>query len=96
MNFTDIPTMLIWIVNGTGALLIASWLLDKIPAFGTLQPNVKSAINLGVALVLALGSYAALTYIPPSYIDLAAPWFTVIMTVVLMYSGQQVYHAVTK
>ena len=77
MNFTDITSLLNFLVYGGGVILVASWVLDKIPAFVALPSDAKKYINIAVSVVLALGSYAALMYIPAEYFALIDPWFKV-------------------
>ena len=96
MNFTDITSLLNFLVYGGGVILIASWALDKIPAFVALAPEAKKLINIAVSVVLALGAYAALLYVPADIFALIDPWFKVALSVVVLYSGQQVVHQLTK
>lgn len=99
MNFpTDVTftSLLQWMIAGGGAILVASWVLDRIPAFVKLPAETKKGINTGVSILLALAAYAILTYTPAEYINLIAPWFTVAMGVIVMISGQQAIHKLTK
>jgi hypothetical protein len=95
-NFTDVASLLNFLVYGGGVILVASWLLDKIPAFVALPVDAKKYINMGVAVVLALASYAALLYVPAGYFAVIDPWFKIALGIVVLYSGQQVVHRLTK
>ena len=96
MNFTDITSLLNFLVYGGGVILVASWALDKIPAFVALAPETKKFINIVLSVALALGAYAALLYVPAGIFALIDPWFKVALSVVVMYSGQQIVHQLTK
>ena len=95
-NFTDISSLLNFLVYGGGVVLIASWLLDKIPGFVALQSEAKKWINMVLSVVLALGAYAAILYVPAEYFALIDPWFKIALSTVVIYSGQQVVHKLTK
>lgn len=95
-NFTDLAGLLNFMVYGGGVVLVASWLLDKIPAFTALAPEAKKMINMVLAVVLALGAYAAILYVPAEYFTLVDPWFKIALSIVVIYSGQQVVHKLTK
>ena len=95
-NFTDLAGLLNFMVYGGGVVLVASWILDKIPAFTALVPDVKKVINMVLAVVLALGAYAAILYVPAEYFSLVDPWFKIALSIVVIYSGQQVVHKLTK
>jgi hypothetical protein len=96
MNFTDITSLLNFLVYGGGVILVASWALDKIQAFVALPSETKKFINIILSVVLALGAYAALLYVPAGIFALIDPWFKVALSVVVLYSGQQVVHQLTK
>ena len=92
----DLNTFLNWVIYSGGALLIASFVLDKIPAFGGLIPGTKRLINLAVSVVLAAGCYAAITYVPTPVMAALDPYVKIIAGLIAVYTGQQVTHAVTK
>ena len=92
----NINSFISWIVYSGGALLIASWVLDRIPAFVALPSEAKKYINIAVSAFLALGFYAVLTYVPANILDALDPWFKVIAGLVAVYGGQQVVHRLTK
>lgn len=85
-----------WLLYSGGAALFVSWLLDKIPAFQALKSEVKKIVALVSTLTVGLGAYAFITYVPPDVILVLDPWFKIIVGLVLTWSGQQVYHKLTK
>jgi hypothetical protein len=92
----NLNALVSWVIWSGGALLIASWILDKIPAFVTLPPDGKKYINMAVSVILALGAYAVITYVPAATFALLDPWFKIVAGVIALYSGQQVVHNQTK
>lgn len=96
MGIENLNGLVSWVVWSGGALLIASWILDKIPSFVTLAPDPKRYINMAVSVVLALAAYAVITYVPVTVFSLLDPWFKIVAGVIALYSGQQLYHAQTK
>lgn len=96
MNFDNLASLLNFLIYGGGVILVASWVLDRIPAFVALPPETKKLINIVVSVALALGCFAILTYVPADVFALIDPWFKVAMAVVVMYSGQQIVHQLTK
>jgi hypothetical protein len=92
----NLNALVSWIIWSGGALLIASWVLDKIPAFMALQPDPKRYINMAVSVFLALAAYAVITYVPANIFVILDPWFKIVAGVVALYSGQQLVHAQAK
>lgn len=97
MNATqNLLNLLSWLIYSGGTILVASWVLDRIPAFVAASADVKKYINIAVSVVLALGVYAIITFVPASVFALIDPWFKVAAGVVVLYSSQQTVHALTK
>lgn len=92
----NIGSFINWIVYSGGAVLIASFVLDRIPGFLNLSSEYKKVINIVVSAVLALGFYAVLVYVPADILKTLDPWFKVIAGFIAVYSGQQVVHNLTK
>jgi hypothetical protein len=92
----NLNTLISWIIWSGGALLIASWVLDKIPAFVAAPPDAKRYINMAVSVFLALTAYAVITYVPADVFTALDPWFKIAAGVIALYSGQQLYHAQLK
>lgn len=96
MELENLVAFITWIVYSGGALIAASWLLDKIPAFENLKAGVKKTVNQIVSVVLALGCYAVLKYVPAEVFAAIDPWFKIVVGVLVAYAGQQVVHRLTK
>ena len=83
----NINSFLSWIVYSGGAILIASWVLDRIPAFLTLASEAKRLINIAVCVALSLGFYALILYVPAAFIAAVDPWFKVAVATIALYTG---------
>jgi len=95
-NFNSLQDLLIWVIYSGGAILFASWVLDKFPKFVALPPETKKLINQILSVVLALGAYAIVTYVPKEVFEMLNPWFMVAFGTIILYSGQQAVHSLTK
>jgi hypothetical protein len=95
-KIVDVAGLFNWLVYGGGVLIVASWVLDKIPAFVVLPTETKKLLNMTTSVFLALASYAVIVYVPAEAFAMIDPWFKITLGVVLMYSGQQIYHKLTK
>jgi hypothetical protein len=92
----NLNSFISWIIWSGGAILIASWVLDRIPAFLAAASDAKRLINIAVSVALALGFYALILYVPAAVIEALDPWFKVAVAVIAMYTGQQIVHRNTK
>jgi hypothetical protein len=88
--------LLSWLIYSGGAILVASWVLARIPSFEVLASETKRLINMGVSVVLALGAYAIITYVPAATFAMLNPWFQIVAGIVVLYSAQQTVHQLTK
>ena len=96
LNFNSLQDVFAWVIYSGGAMLVVSWILDKIPAFLLLPSDVKKIINIAASAALALFCYLGLVYIPPAVFAAINPYFLIVSGVVILYSGQQVVHRLTK
>jgi uncharacterized membrane-anchored protein len=96
MPSTELLPFLQWLVYAGGSILIGSWILEHIPAFINLQPDIKKLIAIVVNVALSLGFYAVMVYVPADIMVQLAPWFTVAAGTIVLYSGGQVVHKLTK
>lgn len=74
----DLNEFLVWVVSGGGAVGIASFILERVPAFQKLSSDGRRYVFLASAVVLALGAYAIVQFVPAAALEAAAPWFAVI------------------
>jgi len=95
-QFTSVHELLTWIIYSGGAMLVASWILERIPAFQKLTAELKKYINMGVSSLLAIGGYLVISYVPAESFAVIDPFVIIISGIVIAYSGQQAVHRITK
>jgi hypothetical protein len=90
----DIYQFLTWLASAGGAAAVLSFVLERISAFQDLTPDAKSWVNLGGTIVLALGAFAVLTYVPKDVLTQLAPWFQIVAACVTAWLASQVAHRI--
>lgn len=85
-----------YLMTGGAVMLGAafvSWLAENAPPFQALSAGLKQAAIVAVSLVLALGAWAILKYVPPATLeDLSAP-FGIAATTIGALLASQWWHA---
>jgi len=69
---------LTFIVSSGGNAIIASWILERVPAFQALEAQVKQWVYFASVLGLAILGYVILTYVPQATLDSLAPIFALL------------------
>ena len=88
---------LMWLGGTAGASAVASWLLERIPAYVAIaSAEVKRWVFFAVCLVLALTSYGVLTYVPAEALRSVAPVFGLIASTFLAVFTGSGFHKVDK
>ena len=95
-EFGSVLELVKWLVYSGGAVIVVSWLLEKIPAFLALASQVKYWIAMVCSVIVSLAFYAALTYVPAEIWAALDPWFLIVSGTVAAFSIMQVYHKITK
>jgi uncharacterized membrane-anchored protein len=96
-EFTSILEFLKWIIGGTGAILIASWIFDLFPGWNNwANATAKKIIFITVSFFLAAGAYFAVMFVPASTWAAIDPLFMILMGIIVMVGGTQVVHKLTK
>jgi hypothetical protein len=95
-NTKSLLDLLTWLIYSGGAILVSSWVLDRIAKYQLLPVDVKKGISMAVSAALALGAYAVITYVPASIFVVLDPWFKIIAGIVVLYGGQQLVHQASK
>jgi len=90
MTFAE---FLAWLINGGGAIMAASWILERIPAFQNLSEGMKSFVAKALAAVLGLGALALITF-APDVIVLVQPYFSIIAFIFVSIFGIEMFHRV--
>lgn len=88
----DLREFLIWLASSVGAGVALSFITERIPAFHMLSSASRSYIHLGGSLVLALGAYAIITYVPPDTLTALLPWFQIVAGVLGTGLVNQIAH----
>jgi hypothetical protein len=83
-----------WIVYSGGFVVIVSWVCERWDAFQNLSKNWKQFVQIVAALVLSLGGYAALVYVPASVWVQIDPIIKLALGVLAAYGIGQIAHTV--
>jgi uncharacterized membrane-anchored protein len=92
----SVTELLSWVIYSGGAILAASWILERIRGFQAQTPENKRLIAMAVSVAIAVAAYAVLTYVPAQILVQLDPWLTVTLGTIILYSGGQIYHQATK
>lgn len=94
MSLSD---FLLWLTGSAGAAVVASWVLERIPAYVKIAvAETKRWIFFAVCLVLSSGAYAVVTYVPADVLQALAPWFGLIAaTFISVFTGSG-FHKIDK
>lgn len=72
----DLFAWLAWLFQSGGSTVVASWILERIPAFVNLASSeAKKYIFWLVSFLLSAGSFALITYMPREVLEAIAPYF---------------------
>jgi len=92
-----INDFLLWLATSAGASAVASWILERIPAYVKIAvATTKQWIFFGVCVLLAGGSYAIVTYVPADVLSALAPWFGMVAAVFLSVFTGTGFHKIDK
>jgi hypothetical protein len=67
-----------YLASASGAAVVASFILERIPAFQRLASEWKRWVFFGACGVLSLGSYLVLNYVPAEILSYIAPYFAMV------------------
>jgi len=95
-DITDLPSFFYWVIYSGGALIIASYLLEKWKWFLGLSVNWKKVLNFTFAAIIAVIFYAVLTFVSPDILAKIDPFFKIILGFIVAFGAQQTFHAITK
>lgn len=94
-TFASLLDLIKWLVYSGGAVIVVSWLLDKIPAFVALAQQTKYYIGMGSCVVVSLGAYALITYVPVAAWAILDPWFLIATGAIITFSAMRLYTKVS-
>lgn len=79
MNLNDFLTLL---VTAGGAAAVASWVLERIPAYAAIvDAERKRWIFFAVCAIIALSAYVVITFVPAATLEVIAPYFALIASI---------------
>jgi uncharacterized membrane protein YfcA len=88
----DINSFFTWVMTSAGASALMSFIAEQIPAFKAMSSKAKWWAMLLGSVVLALISWACMTYIPAETLkQLDAP-FKMVAAIVISYLANQAFH----
>jgi hypothetical protein len=88
---------LMWLVGSAGASAVASWVLERIPAYAKIAvAETKRWIFFGACVILSIGAYVVVTYVPASFLESLAPFFGLVAaTFISVFTGSG-FHKIDK
>lgn len=88
----SIVEFLLWVASGLGASSVFSYFAERWEWFQTLKADAKKLVATVGASVLAVTAYAVVTYVPAEFWVLLTPYWQIIIGVVIVNYGTQVFH----
>ena len=85
---------LAWLTSAGGAAALLSFVLERIDAWHGLSSNVRAWITLAGTILIALGAYAVITYVPKDILDQLAPWFQIVAACITAWLASQAAHTI--
>ena len=93
VNWTDLGSVLAWVVSGGGAPVVAlslgAWLQAKWTTWQNLDGLWKNIITLAFSALIAIGASVLLNY--TQIVALAQPWYKIIASVVISWLAGGTY-----
>jgi len=88
----SIQEFLTWFAMSGGSAVAVSWIAERIPQFQALSSSVKQWVMFVASTLLAIGSYALLTYVPAETLSQVAPYFAIVVSVFGTFFLNQIAH----
>ena len=77
-----INDFLMLLLTAGGAALVASWVLERMKWYKAIvNPENKRWVFFGACVVLSLGSYCVITFVPAAILLAIAPYFAIVASV---------------
>lgn len=89
----ELQEFLLWMAGGLGASFIVSYLAERWEWFQTLSKDAKQLYSTVASAVLAILAYVTYTYVPAEVWVVLSPYWQIIVGVVTVNYGTQVFHA---
>ncbi len=92
----DISGFFTWLATSTGASVVVSFILERIPKFQDLASEAKKWVFFGACSLLAVGSYCVLTFVPADVLSAIAPFFGLIASIFTSVFVGESFHKLDK
>ena len=94
MNLND---FLMLLLTAGGSAAVASWVLERMKWYKDIvDPENKRWVFFGVCVVLALGAFGVITFVPAAILLAIAPYFAIVASVFSSVFFGSVFHAQDK
>ena len=88
----ELSQFLIYVASGGGAAALVSFAGERLPWFQRQTPRIKSYIMLGASVIVALGAWAVMTYVPAEVMAQVRVPFQLVAGVVSAWLANQFAH----
>jgi hypothetical protein len=85
-----------WLFASGGAIMAASWIMERIPKFHDLVAEVKEMILFASSSVISVSAYLIFTYVSPEILAAIAPYFTIIGGLFVTIIIGKIFHKIDK
>ena len=92
----SIQEFLKWLVASGGAVIGASWILERIPWFTSKPANFKEWFFFGVVSVIWVLAYIVTTYVSPAILEALSPYFLGISGLFIAIVVGKMFHKADK
>ena len=92
----ELKEFLTWLLSSGGSSAVVSFILERVPAFQKLESEQKRWGFFLACVLVSVGSYLTLTYVPKEVLDQIAPFFALIATVFISVFTGSAFHKVDK
>lgn len=92
----SIVEFLLWVASGLGSSAVFSYIAERWAWFQSLKSDTKKLVKTVGASALAILAYVTVTYVPADIWVLLSPYWQLIVGVVLVNYGTEVFHQYDK
>ena len=85
-----------WVLGSGGAVIVGSWIVERIPQFQLLSPEKKEYFFFAFTSVIWVAFYLILNYVPQAFIDAASPYFMGISGLFVVVVLGKLFHKADK
>ena len=85
-----------WILGSGGAVIVGSWIAERLPWFQMLEPEKKEYSFFAFVSAIWVVVYLALNYIPQEIIEAASPYFMGISGLFVVVILGKLFHKADK